>query len=400
MQGIDPSTGQTAELPETAIDSLPAVYSELEAAQACWGRLEVKQRVKILATLVNPLRTDKEDLAQAIASEMGKPIVLARIEIDRTIDEMEHMLAIAEESLASHSAPQGYVRYDPLGVVAVISPWNFPFLLPLRSIVPALLAGNTVLFKPSELTLSCGQLLARQFERLREYTTQPIFSAVYGDKGLGAAVVELPVRAVCFTGSSFVGKRIAAASATTLKRLVLELGGLDAAIVLNDADICDAAKRLVLRNAANSGQVCNAVKRVYVQRSRYAEFLQIASEASRAIVIGNPLEETTEMGPLVSESQLARVKAFIADACQKGATVVCGGEQLQRPGFFLQHTVLADVPADAWLLREEPFGPVLPVIPFDTIDDAVVMANDTVFGLTASVWTSDSAVAENLVSPD
>jgi acyl-CoA reductase-like NAD-dependent aldehyde dehydrogenase len=319
-----------------------------------------------------------------MAREMGKPVSQGRFEFDRALEEWDYSLVHAEEFLQAEIVQDVAVTFAPLGVVAVIAPWNFPLLLPLRGIIPALLAGNSVICKTSELSPRIGLLLEQVFAGCA-----PLFVAT-GGKELGAQVASLPVRVVAFTGSTAVGKIIAQHCGASLKRVLLELGGLDAAIVFPDADISRAARDIVRANARNTGQVCNAVKRALVHRDVYERFSREAIAASQELVYGDPLDERTEVGPLVSKSQYNRVQSYLDDACTKGA--VAHTVSIEPHGLMFPQTILTQVPPDAKLLQEEPFGPLLPILTFETEQDAIQIANGTAYGLTASVWTSDAAV--------
>ncbi len=396
MKITNPFTEVTSELAETPETELAGIFALAKERARQWAALGVAGRVAALKVVSDQIEKRGEELARSISTEMGKPIKLSRGEVKRTLEEFRYSLEHAVEWLGNEAAPHGYVRFDPLGVFAVISPWNYPLMLPLRGIVPALISGNTVIFKPSELSPYTAKLLMEIFEGA--LSPCPIL-AVYGDKALGAAVVDLPVAGVAFTGSTVVGQRIAEASAKTLKRLVLELGGLDAAIVFADADVETAAKSIVGFNTGNSGQVCNGVKRAIVAKSVCEKFALAAVEAAKALALGDPLSEQTALGPLVSLTQLERVTSFVEDARSKGARILTGGKrpvnQLSK-GFFFEPTVLIDVPETALMLQEEPFGPVLPIIPFNTEEEALTLANSTSYGLTASVWTNDTLRAERL----
>jgi phenylacetaldehyde dehydrogenase len=300
------------------------------------------------------------------------------------------MLTHAEEFLQPEVVDGAEIHFSALGVIAVISPWNFPVLLPLRGIIPALLAGNTVICKPSELSPRTAMAFVRAFEGVA-----PLYLAI-GGKEMGAELVRLPVRAIAFTGSTVVGKSIAKEASNSLKRVVLELGGLDAAIVLADADIEVAAREIVRNNARNTGQVCNAIKRVLVHTGIYQQFLATAAEVIEQIVYGDPLDEKTEVGPLVSEVQYERVRSFLDDAISKGAKSI--SRTIEHQGFLFPQVLLTDVPSSARLLHEEPFGPLLPVIPFSTEAEAITVANETSFGLSASVWTRDSQAARRIAA--
>ncbi len=395
MKVSNPYTEETFELPETDASTLQELYRTAGEHFGVWSNASVEKRVKLCEPVLREIQTEREALARAISREMGKPIRQSRNELERCVDEFQFSLENAASWLSDEPAPQGYVRYEPLGIVAVISPWNFPLLLPLRGIVPALLAGNTVLFKPSELSSQCGRRLVEIFER--HISPSPLLAA-YGGKELGAQIVQLPVTAIAFTGSTAVGTWIAGQAAGTLKRLILELGGLDPAIVLDDADIAQTAAEVVRFNVGNSGQVCNAVKRVYVPRAKHEGFLHASCEAAAGLVLGDPLEEKTDLGPLVSSAQLERVQGFVNDALERGGKIHTGGKRANRKGFFFEPTIVTDLPADARLLREEAFGPILPIIAYDNVEEAITLANATSFGLTASIWTNDRTRMESIAA--
>lgn len=365
-------------------------YERAARGASEWRRLSVLERVGALKGVHEQVATRREEFARALSAEMGKPISAARIEVQRALEEWQYLLDHAPAFLEPEPCEGGEVQFAPLGVVAVISPWNFPVLLPLRALVPALLAGNGVVFKPSELTLQTGALVGSVFA-----PDVPVCT-VTGGKELGAAVVRTPVSAVAFTGSTAVGKAIAREAASTLKRLVLELGGLDAAIVLADADLEATAHDVVRANVRNAGQVCNAIKRVFVDQRVHDHFVQLLSAASRRVIYGDPADERTEVGPIVSRAQWERVRGFLDDALQCGAQMVQVAGELSAP--FFPQTILTQVPPSAKLLSEEPFGPLLPVVPFTHEDEAVRRANETRFGLTASVWTCDSAAFRRIAA--
>lgn len=388
MRVINPYTGESTEVPE--ITNLEDLFSNAQRSFAVWSEKTIGERAQVLGKAYEAILGKREPLARLMAEEMGKPISHCKIELERTLEEWDYMLKNGEGFLAPEKVEEAHVHFAPLGVVAVISPWNFPVLLPLRAIIPALLAGNAVLFKPSELSPRVAQSVGEAFEGIA-----PLFTAV-GGKELGAQVVKLPVRAIAFTGSTAVGKEIARESAQSLKRLILELGGLDAAVVLPDADLKHAASEIVRANARNSGQVCNAAKRALVHESIYSEFVREAVVAANTLKYGDPLDPSTDVGPLVSQAQLARVKGFVEDAVSKGATV----HQVSAPakGYLFPQAILSNVPPTALLLKQEPFGPLLPVIPFSSEAEAIEIANDTPFGLTASVWTSDVEAMARIAS--
>jgi acyl-CoA reductase-like NAD-dependent aldehyde dehydrogenase len=379
MKVQNPYTLETTEIAETT--DAHELFCRAQDAYGSWSRLTVRERVAALRTGLERLELKRESLVTRMATEMGKPVSHGRLEFDRAVEEWSYTLEHAEQFLEPEKVDRAEIHFDPLGVVAVISPWNFPLLLPLRGIIPALVAGNAVICKPSELSPQVVLLLAEVF------SPQIPFFVATGGKELGARIVALPVRVVAFTGSTEVGKTIAKEAAATLKRVILELGGLDAAIVLADADVAKAAQEIVKANARNTGQVCNAVKRAFVHTSIYERFYEEALAASERLVYGDPLDDTTDIGPLVSETQYRRVEVFLNDAVTKGAKA--SQVQIPQKGWLFAQTLLREVSPTARLLQEEPFGPLLPILPFATEDEVVLRANDTRFGLTASVWTAD-----------
>jgi acyl-CoA reductase-like NAD-dependent aldehyde dehydrogenase len=387
MRTINPVTEESSEIVEFDAANLADLCRKVRAASVEWRQRLVKRRLESLSPLPGLLERKLEDLAQIISGEMGKPIGQARREVQVTISETKHTIDHAEEWLRREEVKDGYVEYAPLGVAAVISPWNFPLLLPLRGIVPALVAGNGVIFKPSELTPRTGLAVA---ELIRELPKLPadLFRCIIGGKDVGRAIVESDVDLIAFTGSTAAGKHIAQTAAGKLKRVLLELGGLDAAIVLRDANVKKAASAIVRNNASNSGQICCSVKRVYVEQPVYDEFVAEAQKVSEGLRLGDPAADP-DMGPIVSRTQLERVQAFVEDARKKGARIRTGGKRAGERGYFFPSTVITDVTPEMKLLHEEPFGPVLPILPVEDWHEAVELANSSRYGLAGSVWTTD-----------
>lgn len=386
LKVTNPFTREVHELQEAS--DVGRLFEDAKRQFVLWRDKSVVQRVEALSRAFGLFSERSDEMATLISQEMGKPISLARVEVDRVIEEWQYMLRNAETFLEPEKVDSVEIHYAPLGVVAVISPWNFPMLLALRGIVPALLAGNAVLFKPSELSPRSGVRIAEILSKLTPLVL------VVGGKEVGAKVVDQPVAAIAFTGSTAVGKAIARQASESMKRVLLELGGLDAAVVLADADVSFAAREIVRANARNSGQVCNAVKRALVHESIYERFVTQACEAARELVYGDPLDPNTDIGPLVSEHQLERVRGFLADAVSQGAQAF--SVPVPSQGLFFPQTLLTHVPKNARLMHEEPFGPLLPIVPFSSEEEAIEVANATRFGLTASVWTADSNKAKRI----
>lgn len=389
MHVVNPYTEETTDIVETT--NLQVLFDRAATKGSVWSTQDVGQRVSALRSALVQCERLREELAECITQEMGKPISKSLAELDRAFEEWRFMLDNAEDFLAPEELLGATVYYEPLGVVAIIAPWNFPVMLPLRGIVPALVAGNSVICKPSELA---PQSALRVCEVLQ--SVAPVEVAI-GGKELGARVVELPVSAIAFTGSTEVGKRIAEVAARNLKRVNLELGGLDPAIVFSDADIEHAAEEIVRNNAANSGQTCNAVKRVFVHKAVYEEFVERAYTVARRLIYGDPRDKTTEVGPLVSAIQRKRVQRYLDDAVAKGAVVRQVTPDVSC-GYFFPQTILTEVSDTSLLLHEEPFGPLLPIMPFSNVEEVIVRANATSFGLSASVWTKNTTLAHDVAS--
>ena len=397
----NPATGVTREIAETRIEEIPSLVARAKIAQKSWAALAPSERVRILTPILQRLKDRRQTLAAAITEDMGKPLARSEREVDQTGLEAAHVLEHAESWLTPEEAPEGYVEFNPLGVAAIISPWNYPLQLPLRAIVPALAAGNAVVFKPSEQTLAVG-LLVEELMASLEGLPEHLFQTLIGGKDHGKALVDQPIAIVSFTGSTAAGKDIMRKCADSIKRVLLELGGLDAAIVLRDADVVQAAQKIVQNNCSNSGQVCCAIKRVYVEREVYDQFVAAAKAASETITIGDPTT-AVDMGPLVAEFQLKKVQAIVADAVAKGATVQSGGTPrtdigLPGQGYFYPSTVLTETTEDMRILTEEAFGPVLPVVAVQSGEEAVEKANSTSYGLAGSVWTRDEARGRKLAA--
>ncbi len=400
MQIVNPATEEISEISETPLAAIPEQLARAEKAQQLWRALSAAERAAVLLPLADSLTASKAELARLIAEDMGKPIVSGLGEIRRTAGGVEYFCQKAPEWLAPEitdaGSDAGYIEFAPLGVVGVITPWNGPVWLSMIGLISSLLAGNAALYKPSENSLRTGIALARHFQNLRGLP-EGLVQLVVGGKAHGRAVVESGVAMIAFVGSTAAGKDIMKTCAAELKRISLELGGLDSAIVLKDADVLFAAKQIVRINCMNSGQVCCSIKRVYVERSVYSRFLQAAVAASQQIRVGNPLEDV-DMGPLAGAFQLQKVEAAVADAVQKGAHVRTGGRRLDRKGFFFPPTIVTEVANDMALMNSETFGPVLPIMPVDDWAEAVRRTNSTRYGLTGSIWTKDAGLARMIAS--
>ena len=390
---LEPATEQVlAELPRGGPDEADAAVARARAAYPAWRAVSPPDRSRLLHRLADALAESREGLAVMEARNAGKPIGDARGEMDMVADTFRYYAAAPERALGDTIPVAGGVAMtfrEPLGVVALITPWNFPLTIASWKLAPALAAGNTVVLKPAELT----PLTALEFERIAVEAGIPdgVVNVVVGPgSSAGARLVEHPdVAKVAFTGSTEVGRRIAASAAQTIKRVTLELGGKSANIVFADADLAAAAAAAPGAVFGNAGQDCCARSRILVERSALDSFMDALEEAVDALRVGDPLDEATQMGPLISADQRSTVASFVPE----GAPVAIRGHAPDGPGFWFPPTVLCPVDRSDRAVREEIFGPVAVVLPFRDEEEAVALANETIYGLSGSIWTRDGAKA-------
>ncbi len=386
---INPATEEVfAECPDCTQAQLDLAMEAAKRAFQSWRRQDVAKRRQVLLDCAEALKPHAEELAELLTREQGKPFQDA-LDESGSVEWFKHTadLELPCEVLQDDEQARVEVRRRPLGVVGAIAPWNFPILLAVTKIAPALLTGNTVVLKPSPYTplttLKLGEIL-------RDVVPPGVLNIVSGGDELGAWITHhSAVRKITFTGSVATGKKVAQTAAPDLKRVTLELGGNDPAIVLPDVDPKEFAEKLVWKIMGNCGQVCIAIKRLYVHEKIYEPLVQELAECARQIKVGNGLDPATQMGPLNNQMQFERVIELAEDAKQAGARIATGGQRLEGPGYFYLPTIVADIAEGARLVDEEQFGPVLPVMPFRDIDEALERANATHFGLAGSIWTND-----------
>jgi acyl-CoA reductase-like NAD-dependent aldehyde dehydrogenase len=386
---LNPATGEVfASAPRANREQLEQAVAAAKAAYPAWSRQSILDRRRLLGVLADALSARSKELARLLTQEQGKPLPQATREIDRAAVQIRAFadMNLRVEVLRKTDTTKIVRQRAPLGVVAAITPWNSPILLLMAKLAPALLAGNTVVVKPAPTTplttLRFGELCA-------EVLPKGVVNVITDLNDLGEALTSHPdIAKVAFTGSTATGRKVMASAAGTVKRLTLELGGNDPAIVLDDADPKEVAPKIFAGAMANSGQICLAIKRVYVHDSLYEALCAELARLADAAVVGDGLKEGTQYGPLQNKQQFERVLEFVEDARQHGR-IIAGGRRLPGGGYFVVPTIVRDIPDDARLVREEQFGPILPVLRYSSVDDAIARANDSPYGLGATVWTAD-----------
>lgn len=395
----DPGTGEEiGRVPLISPEGVANAVRRAGKAQPAWAVLSFGERARIVLKAREIMLSQMEELATLISRETGKPVSEAiSMEVVPTLDTMHYFATHTERLLRPHKIDIGQyglmgrssrIVYKPMGVVGIISPWNFPLATPADEVVMALMSGNAVVLKPSELTPLIALKLGEIFTRAG--LPEGLLEIVTGDGSTGAALIDARVDKIMFTGSVATGKRVAEAAAKHLTPVVLELGGKDPMVVLADADIDNAARGAVWGAFANSGQACASVERCYVDESIAPQFLARVLAETQTLRQEVGTKADTDVGAMTNERQLKIVEEHVSDAVERGAKVVSGGERAANlSGYFYPPTVLTNVDHRMKIMRDETFGPVLPVMTFKTEDEAVNLANDSVFGLTASVWTKD-----------
>ena len=378
-------------------ENVSTVVKKARDAYKEWGK-DFDKRIDSLYHVANELRKNKENLSRTATNEMGKAIKEARAEIDKCVWAIEYFADngknfIHEESFNT-DARKSIIKFEALGVIASIMPWNFPYWQALRFAAPSLVAGNTIVLKPASATMQCGIEIEKTFDKAG--LAEGIFKTVIGDSSVAEILVDSDVNAVTFTGSVPVGAKVAQRATSQLKKTVLELGGSDPFIVCADADIEKASTGAVKGRFINCGQSCIASKRFIVVKNIANEFIEKFTQKTEKLKVGDPSSDDTDIGPLVNAKALKTIDSQVNDSIKEGAEVFIGGEQMGSKGYFYKPTILGHTTPNMRIVNEEVFGPVAPILIAENEKEAIKLANDSEFGLGASIWTKDLENAEVL----
>ncbi len=386
---INPATEQVfTTVPRANEEQLNQAVAAAKIASKLWAKTENETRQKLLISIADCMHENIEELAKIITQEQGKPLEAATLEIHWSEAFCRYFASqqVLPEVLEEDDTKRIEIHHKPLGVVGAIIPWNLPFLIIIYKLAPALLTGNSIIIKPSPTT----PVVAVKFgELLKDIVPKGLVNIIVDNNDLGPLLTaHADVNKISFTGSTPTGKAIMASAASTLKPITLELGGNDAGIVLDDVNPQNIAAGIFGSAFINSGQVCIALKRLYVHELVYDDVCEEIAKLANAAVVGNGLDPTSQFGPVQNKIQFDKVCEYIADAKENG-TIIAGGDVSDEPGYFVPLTVVKDIADGTKVVDEEPFGPILPIIKYSNIDDAIDSANSLTFGLGGSVWSSD-----------
>jgi len=401
LPSINPATGEVlAHFERTPASLLPEIVSHARVAHGVWRMLSVRDRRAKLRVLRDRMMASRNELADAVVRESGKPRVEALFaDIFVALDSAEYWSRNAANALRTRRVPhhstaarakRGYLTYDPLGVIAIISSWNYPLAIPLSQIIPAIAAGNAVVCKTSDFTPQCGVLIEKLF--IDAGFPKDLVKIVQGGGEVGQALIDASPDKVMFTGSVATGRRVAEACAKKLIPSVLELGGKDAMIVLTDANLEVASSAAVWGSYTNCGQVCLSVERLFVEQPAAEKFIALCVEKTKKLRIGPGNDPATDVGPLIRPQHVRHMIDLVDDAVSRGANVLCGGRA--RPDLgpnFFEPTVIAGVDSSMKLFQEETFGPILAIQIVKDAKEAIIQANDSQFALAASIWTKEKS---------
>ena len=400
VKTINPATEEV--LNEYKIMTKEQINDRVKKAQITFQdwKKDASKRADLLHDFATQLRKDKENLAKRATNEMGKAIKEARSEVEKCAWAMEYYAdngqIFSTDEVVNTDARKTVIRFQPIGVIGSIMPWNFPYWQALRFAAPSLMIGNTIVLKPASATMQCGIEIEKTFNRVG--LPDGVFQTLVGDSTIAESLIDSDINAVTFTGSVPVGAKVAQRATSQIKKTVLELGGSDPFIVCEDADIEKASNGAIKGRFINCGQSCIASKRFIVVKNVASEFIEKFVQKTEKLKVGDPLSDDTDIGPLVNTSGLNKIDSQVKEAVKEGAELLTGGEQIGKKGYFYRPTVLKNVNPKMQIAQEEVFGPVAPIIVAGDEVEAIEIANDSEYGLGASIWTQDLDKAERLSS--
>ena len=398
IKTINPTTEET--IKEYQVITENELKNKIAKSRETFSKWKVdsKKRSTFLHILSEELRKNKESLAKIATQEMGKPLKESLAEVEKCAWAMEFYGDNGEvflnQEVINTDARKSFVSFEPIGIIASIMPWNFPYWQALRFAAPSLMAGNTIVLKPASVTMQCGLEMENMF--LKSGFPEGVFQTLISDSKMAEKLIDSDVNAVTFTGSNLVGAKVAQRASSQIKKCVLELGGSDPFIVCSDADVEKASTGAVKGRFINCGQSCIASKRFFVVKNIAGEFIEKFVQKVEKLNVGDPMSEETDMGPLVNADGLHRIEELVKDAVDKGAHILTGGKRLKNKGYFYAPTVLDKITPNMLVAYEETFGPVAPVTIVEDEDEAIKLANSSQYGLGASIWTKNLAKAEKL----
>jgi acyl-CoA reductase-like NAD-dependent aldehyde dehydrogenase len=398
LKTINPAT--EAILNEYSIMTKEQINAKVKTSRNSFSewRNDIDKRVDLLYAFANEFRKSKENLAKTATQEMGKAIKESRSEVEKCAWAIEYFAdngkIFVSDEVVNTDARKSIITFKPIGVIGSIMPWNFPYWQALRFAAPSLMVGNTIVLKPASATMQCGIEIEKIFNKAG--VADGVFQTLIGDSSIAEKLIDSDINAVTFTGSVLVGGKVAQRATSQLKKTVLELGGSDPFIVCGDADIEKASSGAVKGRFINCGQSCIASKRFIVVKKIANEFIEKFVQKTEKLKVGDPLSDDTDIGPLVSINSLKNMESLVAESVRDGAELLTGGERLNSKGFFYPPTVLKNVSPSMRIAREEVFGPIAPVIVSEDETEAMKIANDSKYGLGASIWTQDLDKAERL----
>jgi acyl-CoA reductase-like NAD-dependent aldehyde dehydrogenase len=398
IKTINPATEET--ISEYQIITEAELKNKITKSREAFSKWKVdpKKRSMFLHLLSEELRKNKEYLAKTATQEMGKPLKESLAEVEKCAWAMEFYGDNGEvflnQEVINTDARKSFLSFEPIGIIASIMPWNFPYWQALRFAAPSLMAGNTIVLKPASVTMQCGIEMENMFRKAG--FPEGIFQTLISDSKMAEKLIDSDVNAVTFTGSNTVGAKVAQRASAQIKKCVLELGGSDPFIVCSDADVEKASTGAVKGRFINCGQSCIASKRFFVVKNVAKEFIEKFVQKAEKLNVGDPMSEETDMGPLVNVDGIIRIEELVKDAVSKGAQILTGGKRLKSKGYFYAPTVLDKITPNMLVAHEETFGPVAPVTIVEDESEAIALANSSQYGLGASIWTKNLGKAEKL----